>query len=132
MVMSDPVADMLTRIRNAQQAGLNRVTCTVSKHKEQILNLMQREGYIRGFKQREIRKGISQFDVDLKYYDGTPVISFIKKVSKPGRRVYSDVNALPKVYNGLGIAIISTPKGLMTDAEARQANVGGEVICQIF
>jgi len=132
MVMSDPVADMLTRIRNAQQAGLNRITCTVSKHKEQILNLMQREGYIRGFKHREIRKGIAEFDVDLKYYDSAPVISFIKKVSKPGRRIYSDVNSLPKVYNGLGIAIISTPKGLMTDAEARQANVGGEVICQIF
>jgi small subunit ribosomal protein S8 len=132
MVMSDPVADMLTRIRNAQQAGLNRVTCAVSKHKEQILNLMQREGYIRGFKHREIRPGIAEFDVDLKYYDGAPVISFIKKISKPGRRMYSDVNALPRVYNGLGIAIISTPKGLMTDAEARQANVGGEVICQIF
>jgi small subunit ribosomal protein S8 len=132
MVMSDPIADMLTRIRNAQQAGLSRVTCPVSKHKEQILMLMQREGYIRGFRQKEIRKGISDFEVDLKYFDGTPVVSFIKKISKPGRRVYSDVNSLPRVYNGLGIAVISTPRGLMTDAEARQANVGGEVICQIF
>lgn len=132
MVMSDPIADMLTRIRNAQQAGLNRVTCPASKHKEQILLLMQREGYIRGYKSKEIRKGITELEVELKYFDGTPVISLIKKVSKPGRRIYSSVNTLPRVYNGLGIAVISTPRGLMTDAEARQANVGGEVICQIF
>lgn len=130
--MSDPVADMLTRIRNAQQAGLAKVACPASKHKEEILKLMLREGYIRGYKKVDIRNGISNFEIEMKYFDGNPVVSFIKKVSKPGRRVYSDAGSLPRVYNGLGISIISTPKGLMTDAEARQANVGGEVICQIF
>jgi len=132
MTMSDPVADMLTRIRNAQMVGKPRVTCQASKHKEKILEVLLREGYIRGFKRVDVRQGIQDLEVELKYFEGKPVIQKIKKFSKPGLRQYSAVKALPKFYNGLGISIISTSKGLMTDAEARDANLGGEVICQLF
>jgi small subunit ribosomal protein S8 len=132
MVMSDPVADMLTRIRNGQMAKLSRVSCQASKHKENILEVLLREGYIRAYKRVEVRPGIYDLEIDLKYYEGQPVIGMVKKLSKPGRRTYSHVDTLPKIHNGLGVAIISTSKGLMTDAEARTANLGGEVICQLF
>lgn len=132
MTMSDPVADMLTRIRNAQMVGKPRVTCQASKHKEKILEVLEREGYIRGFKRVDVREGIQDLEVELKYFEGKPVIQKVQKYSKPGLRQYSSANDLPKFYNGLGVSIISTSKGLMTDAEAREANLGGEVICQLF
>tara|TARA_B100000214_G_C23707402_1_gene508127 strand:- start:150 stop:542 length:393 start_codon:yes stop_codon:yes gene_type:complete len=130
--MSDPVADLLTRIRNGQQAKKESVTAPASNMRENVLGVLEREGYIRGFERYNVRTGIEEIKIELKYYDGEPVIREINRVSRPGCRVYSKIKDLPKVYNGLGIAILSTPQGVMSDAEAREANVGGEILCQVF
>ena len=132
MSMSDPVADLLTRIRNGQQAKKESVTAPASNMRENVLGVLEREGYIRGFERYNVRTGIDEIKIELKYYDGEPVIREINRVSRPGCRVYSKIKDLPKVYNGLGIAILSTPQGVMSDAEAREANVGGEILCQVF
>ena len=132
MSMSDPVADLLTRIRNGQQAKKESVTAPASNMRENVLSVLEREGYIRGFERYNVRTGIDEIKIELKYYDGEPVIREINRVSRPGCRVYSKIKDLPKVYNGLGIAILSTPRGVMSDAEAREANVGGEILCQVF
>ena len=132
MSMSDPVADLLTRIRNGQQAKKASVTAPASNMRENVLGVLEREGYIRGFERYNVRTGIDEIKIELKYYDGEPVIREINRVSRPGCRVYSKIKDLPKVYNGLGIAILSTPRGVMSDAEAREANVGGEILCQVF
>jgi small subunit ribosomal protein S8 len=131
MNISDPIGDMLARIRNAQERGKNKVALPPSKLRERVLEVLHREGYIRGFTTIE-KDGRSELEVELKYFDGTPVIKEIHRVSKPGRRVYASVTTLPSVYNGLGISILSTPKGVMSDADARAQNVGGEVLCTVF
>jgi small subunit ribosomal protein S8 len=132
MTMSDPLGDMLTRIRNAQGARKSIVVSPASKLRANVLGVLQREGFIRGFSEAELRPGISQITIELKYHEGSPVIKKITRVSRPGRRVYRKIKDLPRVYNGLGIAILSTPRGVMSDNEARAANVGGEVLCQVF
>ena len=132
MTMSDPLGDMLTRIRNGQRARSSTVTSPASKVRASVLDVLQREGYIRGFTKVDVRPGVAEFSIELKYLDGEPVIKEINRVSKPGRRIYSKIADLPKVYNGLGIAILSTPRGVMSDGEARAANVGGEVLCRVF
>ena len=132
MTMTDPVGDLLTRIRNGQRANKSAVTSPSSKLRSNVLAVLKREGYIRGYETEEFRDGLNQLRVELKYHDGSPVIRHIQRVSKPGRRVYSKVKDIPAVYNGLGISILSTPRGVMSDAEARDANVGGEVLCQVF
>ena len=132
MAMSDPLGDMLTRIRNAQGARKSIVVSPASKLRANVLDVLQREGFIRGFSEAELRPGISQITIELKYHEGSPVIKKITRVSRPGRRVYRKIKDLPRVYNGLGIAILSTPRGVMSDNEARAANVGGEVLCQVF
>ena len=130
--MSDPLGDMLTRIRNGQMARKATVPVPSSKLRARVLDVLEREGYIRGYSAAEIRKGINELNVELKYFDGEPVIKEIARVSKPGRRVYSGIKDLGRVYNGLGISILSTPKGVMSDAEARDNNVGGEVLCRVY
>jgi small subunit ribosomal protein S8 len=132
MAMSDTLGDMLTRIRNAQAARHGSVVVPASKLRGNVLDVLKREGYIRGYFASEARGGIAEFTVELKYQEGAPVIREINRVSKPGRRVYSGIKDLQKVYGGLGIAILSTPRGVMSDSEARAQNVGGEVICQVF
>jgi small subunit ribosomal protein S8 len=132
MSLSDPLGDMLTRIRNGQSAAKASVTSPASKLRANVLEVLKREGYIRGYSQREVRPGISELTVELKYYEGRPVISEIQRVSKPGRRVYSGIADLPRVANGLGIAILSTPRGILSDAEARAQHVGGEVLLQVY
>ena len=130
MSFSDPLGDMLTRIRNAIMRSRTSVTTPASKLRGRVLDVLKSEGYIRGYSETEI-DGFKAFEIELKYYEGQPVIRDIKRVSKPGRRVYSGVKTLPQVQNGLGIAILSTPKGVMSDALARENNVGGEVLCQV-
>ena len=132
MSMSDPLGDMLTRIRNGQSARLSAVSSPASKHRISVLEVLKREGYIRGFSQDLVRPGISELKIELKYVDGEPVIREIARVSKPGRRIYSKLADLPRVYYGLGISILSTPRGVMSDNEARAAKVGGEVLCRVF
>jgi small subunit ribosomal protein S8 len=132
MSMSDPLGDMLTRIRNGQQAKKPVIESPASKIRTNVLEVLQREGYIRGYKQEEVRPGIAELKIELKYVDGLPVIREITRISKPGRRVYSRISDLPRVYNGLGISILSTPRGVMSDNEARAANVGGEILCRVF
>lgn len=132
MSMTDPLGDLLTRIRNGQQARKSSVVAPASKLRANLLEVLVREGYIRGWERYNLRAGVDEIRVDLKYLDGQPVIKEIARVSKPGRRVYSKIKDLPKVYNGLGISILSTPRGVMSDHEARQANVGGEVLCKVF
>ncbi len=132
MTMSDPLGDMLTRIRNGQRALKSTIVTPSSRLRESVLEVLQREGYIRGFSMAEMDPGTRELTVELKYYEGAPVIKEIKRVSKPGCRVYSGIRDLSRVYNGLGISILSTPRGVMSDSEARAANVGGEVLCQIF
>lgn len=131
MSMTDPLGDMLTRIRNGQRANKTVVGAPVSKLRERVLEVLKREGYIRGYELAE-DGGKPVFNIELKYHEGQPVIRTITRVSKPGRRVYSSVKDLPRIRNGLGISIVSTPKGVLSDAEARDANVGGEVLCTIF
>lgn len=132
MSMSDPLGDLLTRIRNGQQAKKSSILSPASKLRANVLEVLKREGYIRGYTKRDVRTGVEELVIELKYHEGQPVIKRIQRVSRPGRRVYSKIKDLPKVYNGLGISILSTPRGVMSDSEARQANVGGEVLAQVF
>ncbi len=132
MHLTDPLGDMLTRIRNAQMRKKTKVTTPGSKLRVHVLDVLKSEGYIRGYTTMEREHGRTEIDIELKYYDGAPVIREIKRVSKPGRRVYSSVTTLPRVRDGLGISILSTSKGVMSEHQARDANVGGEVLCQIF
>jgi small subunit ribosomal protein S8 len=132
MSMTDPLGDMLTRIRNGQRARKNRIMSPASKLRSNVLDVLKREGYIRDYSQHELRPGVSEIEIQLKYHEGEPVIREISRVSKPGRRVYSKIKDLQRVYNGLGIAILSTPRGVLSDSEARDQNVGGEVLCQVF
>lgn len=132
MSMSDPLADMLTRIRNGQMANKPVVTAPSSKLRENVLEVLRREGYIRGFEPLDLGAGKRDVSIQLKYQNGEPVIRELKRVSKPGRRIYAGVRELPQVFNGLGIAILSTPRGVMSDAEAREQHVGGEVLCTVF
>jgi small subunit ribosomal protein S8 len=132
MSMTDPIADLLTRIRNGQEANKTSIAAPASAFREAVLGVLKREGYIRDFSRVNVRTGIDELKIELKYFDGEPVIKEISRVSRPGRRVYSKIKELPRVYNGLGIAILSTPRGVMSDTEAREANVGGEVLCHVF
>ncbi len=132
MSLSDPLGDLLTRIRNGQRAGHAKVTAPASRLRENLLRVLESEGYIRGFERYNVRQGVDELSIELKYNEGTPVINKIMRVSKPGRRVYAKIKDLQKVYNGLGISILSTPRGVMSDHEARQKNVGGEILCQVF
>ena len=132
MAVTDPIADMLARIRNAHMRRKKTVRMPASRMRERILQVLQDEGYIRGFQRIDLGGGKADIEVELKYYDGEPVIREIRRVSKPGRRVYTSVEDMPLVYNGLGIAILSTSKGVMSDAKAREENVGGEIICTVF
>ena len=132
MSLSDPLGDMLTRIRNGQTARMSAIESPSSKLRRNVLEVLKREGYIRDFEEEAEVNGSATLRVELKYHEGEPVIREIKRVSKPGRRVYSKITDLQRVYNGLGISILSTPRGIMSDHEARAANVGGEILCRIF
>ncbi len=132
MSMNDPIGDMLTRIRNSQLRGKSTVKAPASTLRARVLDVLLSEGYIRGYEKTPTANGQGEFEISLKYYEGTPVIREVKRVSKPGRRVYMGVKDIPTVRNGLGISIVSTPKGVMSDANARAANVGGEVLCTVF
>ena len=132
MAMSDPLGDMLTRIRNGQMAQKAAVKAPGSKLRENVLEVLQREGYIRGFEAQDLGGGKRELSIELKYHNGEPVIRELRRVSKPGRRIYAGLKDLPQVYNGLGIAILSTPRGVLSDAEAREARVGGEILCTVF
>ncbi|MEX2319411.1 MAG: 30S ribosomal protein S8 [Bauldia sp.] len=132
MTMTDPLGDMLTRIRNAQMRKSSKVSTPGSALRKHVLDVLQTEGYIRGYSTVDFDNGRSEFEIELKYYDGEPVIREIQRVSRPGRRVYASVKNIPRVANGLGVSIMSTPKGVMSDAEARDQNVGGEVLCRVF
>jgi small subunit ribosomal protein S8 len=132
MSMTDPIGDLITRIRNAQQRAKSKVSTPASKLRERVLEVLKTEGYIRGYATVAHSDGRSEIEIELKYFDGAPVIREIARVSKPGRRVYASVRALPRINNGLGVAIVSTPKGVMADHAARDANVGGEILCTVF
>ena len=132
MSMNDPLGDMLTRIRNAQMRGKSTVRTPASKLRAWVLDVLQEEGYIRGYERAVSSAGHDELEISLKYADGQPVIRELKRISTPGRRVYSGVREIPQVRNGLGISVVSTPKGVMSDAAARAANVGGEVLCRVF
>jgi small subunit ribosomal protein S8 len=132
MSINDPIGDMITRIRNAQMRSKSKVSMPGSKQRERVAEVLKTEGFIRGYANVAHASGRNELEIELKYFDGTPVIREIERVSKPGRRVYASVKALPRVNNGLGIAILSTPKGVMADHDARDANVGGEIICTVF
>ncbi|MCG8625076.1 MAG: 30S ribosomal protein S8 [Proteobacteria bacterium] len=132
MTMSDPLGDMLTRIRNGGQARKKTVASPESRFRKHVLDVLKREGYIRDYTSSEIRPGVRELTIELKYHGGRSVITEIKRVSRPGCRVYSAIDDLGRVYNGLGISILSTPKGVLSDSEARDANVGGEILCQVF
>ena len=132
MSMSDPLGDMLTRIRNAQLRKSSKVSTPGSSLRRHVLDVLQSEGYIRGYSTIDYDNGRSEFEIELKYYDGEPVIREIERISRPGRRVYASVKTIPRVANGLGVSILSTPKGVMSDAEARDQNFGGEVLCRVF
>ncbi|GJE44983.1 MULTISPECIES: 30S ribosomal protein S8 [Methylobacterium] len=131
-MVNDPVGDMLTRIRNGQQRRRNVVQTPGSRLRASVLDVLKSEGYIRDYATTDHGNGRTEFAIELKYYDGKPVIRSIQRVSKPGRRVYSSVGELPRVADGLGITIVSTPQGVMADHEARERNVGGEVLCKVF
>jgi small subunit ribosomal protein S8 len=132
MSFSDPIGDMLTRIRNGQKARKEVISCPASKLRVSVLDVLKREGYIRGYSQNKDERGIAALEIELKYDAGQAVIQMIERISRPGRRVYSGSQALPRVRNGLGIVVVSTPKGVMADHEAREQNIGGEVLCQVF
>ena len=132
MSMTDPLGDMLTRIRNGQQARKDSILTPASKLRARVLDVLQREGYIRGYSEADSGTATAALRIDLKYFEGKPAIQHVARVSKPGRRVYSGSDELPRIRNGLGIVIVSTPKGVLSDAEAREQNVGGEVLCQVF
>ena len=130
--MNDPIGDMLTRIRNASMRGKSTTMTPASKLRGWVLDVLKDEGYIRGYEPTTDAQGHPAFEISLKYYEGAPVIRELKRVSKPGRRVYMSVKDIPQVRQGLGVSIVSTPRGVMSDANARAANVGGEVICTVF
>ncbi len=132
MSVNDPLGDMLTRIRNAQMRGKSTVRTPASKLRAWVLDVLRDEGYIRGYEPATDARGLPELEVSLKYYEGTPVIRELKRVSTPGRRVYMSVKEIPSVRQGLGVSIVSTSKGVMSDAAARSANVGGEVLCTVF
>ena len=132
MQMNDPIGDLFSRIRNAQMRNKSKVSTPGSKMRARVLEVLKSEGYIRGYSSVEHKDGRSELEIELKYFDGEPVIREMSRVSKPGRRVYVAVRNLPRVNNGLGISILSTPKGVMADHDARDANVGGEVLCTVF
>jgi len=132
MAINDPLGDMLTRIRNAQQRRRPKVVSPASNLRARVLDVLAEEGYIRGYTRTDHKAGISELEIELKYTNGQPAIREIERVSKPGRRVYSPVRDIPTVANGLGVAILSTPKGVMSDTRAREEKVGGEVLCNVF
>lgn len=132
MAFTDPIGDMITRIRNGQQRKMRTVRVPKSKLRGSVLDVLTKEGYIRGYTVQTSVKGFEEFSVELKYSQDEGVIHEIKRVSTPGRRVYSKVTDLPRFHNGLGISILSTPQGVISDAQAREANVGGEILCQVF
>ncbi|MAL04712.1 MAG: 30S ribosomal protein S8 [Rhodobiaceae bacterium] len=132
MNLNDPLGDMLTRIRNAQMRGKSSVVSPSSKLRRWVLDVLKDEGYIRGYSEKQFTGTMAELEIELKYHEGRPVIQDIQRVSKPGRRVYSSVKTMPVVQNGLGISILSTSKGVMSDSAARENNVGGEVLCRIF
>ena len=132
MALNDPIGDLLSRIRNAQMRNKSKVSTPGSKMRARVLEVLKNEGYIRDYSSVEHKDGRSEFEIELKYFDGAPVIREIERVSKPGRRVYVSVKTLPRVNNGLGISILSTPKGVMADHDARDNNVGGEILCTVF
>ena len=132
MSMNDPLGDMLTRIRNASMRGKSTVRTPASKIRKWVLDVLQSEGYIRGYEEVKSARGLPEIEISLKYFDGRPVIRELKRISTPGRRVYSGVKDMIQVRQGLGIAIVSTPRGVMSDSQARTDNVGGEVLCTVF
>ena len=132
MTLADPIGDMLTRIRNGQMRSLNKIEIPFSNFRLKILEVLKKEGYIINFNIDDGKNKIKSILVDLKYYEGQPVIREIKRISKPGRRVYSRATSIPRVHNGLGLAILSTSKGVMSDSEAIKNNLGGEIICRVF
>ena len=132
MALNDLLSDMLARINNAHKANKSFTSCLDSKLNTNVLNVLKDEGYIRDFKNVKIREGVSSIKIDLKYHNGLPVIKEIKRVSKPGRRIYAKADSISKIQNGLGVAIVSTSKGVMSDSDARNKNVGGEIICRVF
>lgn len=132
MSMNDVISDVLARIKNGQRAMHAQVRCPASRVVEALMNVLKNEGYIVGYKRETMSAGRDELVIDLKYYEGEPVIRELKRISRPGRRVYMSVRTLPKFHNGLGIAVLSTSKGVMSDFDARQAGVGGEVLCSVF
>ena len=132
MSLSDPIGDMLTRIRNAQLRRKNTVTTPASTLRGRVLDVLQSEGFIRGYSETQDENGMAAYEIELKYSDNSPVIRTIERVSRPGRRVYASVKNIPQVASGLGVSILSTPKGVMADHEARSQNLGGEVLCRVF
>jgi len=132
MSLTDPLGDMLTRIRNGQRAGLKTTSCPASKMRASVLKVLKAAGYIRDFRQEQTAAGHTNLVIELKYDGVTPVIRELHRVSKPGRRIYTAAQEIPRFYNGLGVTIVSTPSGVMDDQSAREANVGGEVLCQVF
>lgn len=132
MSMNDLLSDMITRIRNGQRAKLSVITCPASNLLGNVLDVLKREGFIRDWRRKEVRPGVANLEIELKYYEGQPAIHEIKRISKPGRRDYAGVDAFKRTYNGLGITILTTSKGVMSDFEAKQAGVGGELLCSVF
>ena len=132
MSFADPIGDMITRIRNAQLRALNNVTIPSSKFRVRVLDVLKREGYISNYKPLSDQKNKRSLLVDLKYNNGLPVIKEIKRVSRPGRRIYAKADSIARIQNGLGLAIVSTSKGIMSDTDARTKNIGGEIICRVF
>ena len=132
MTFTDPIGDMFSRIRNGQMRSLDSIDIPSSNFRKNILEILKNEGYIKGYFIEKSKSNKINLKINLKYYEGDPVIKEIKRISKPGRRIYSRANSIPRVMNGLGLAILSTPKGVMTDTEARKNNVGGEIICRVF
>ena len=132
MALNDPLGDMIARIHNAQMRSKSKVSTPASRLRANVLEVLKAEGFIRGYAAVERSNGFSELEIELKYFDGEPVIREISRISKPGRRVYASVKNLPRVNNGLGVAILSTPTGVMADHDARDANVGGEVLCTVF
>jgi len=131
MALTDPLGDMLTRIRNGQRARKDSVLTPASKLRARVLDVLQREGYIRGYSEEQMGPAAG-IRIELKYFEGQPAIKHVARISKPGRRIYSGAQELPRVRNGLGITIVSTPRGVLSDAEAREQNVGGEVLAEVF
>jgi small subunit ribosomal protein S8 len=132
MSISDPISDLLARLKNGQLRGLAKITAPASKLRAHVLDVLKAEGFIVGYTEVEFKTGKKEFEIELKYHEGRPVIRELTRISKPGRRVYHSVKELKPHRSGLGIAIISTPQGVMTDSQAREKNVGGEVLCQVF